>query len=140
MQQSKDYLLRDIEKLSQMLIGLIDKITGINSNTTSDVLEVIDTALQNELELSLKKISAMEANAFKNHSSAFHETHLEHLAKLLYQLVLKLDAYDLKQDFDAPKLAEKAILLMDVLDEKSKTFSMQRLEMKADLEVKLSKK
>lgn len=82
----------------------------------------------------------MEANAFKNHSSAFHGTHLEHLAKLLYQLVLKLDTYDLKQNFDAPKLAEKAILLMDVLDEKSTTFSIQRSEMKADLEVKLSKK
>lgn len=60
MQQSKDYLLREIEKLSQMLIGLIDKITGINSNTTSDVLEEIDTALQNELELSLDKICNLQ--------------------------------------------------------------------------------
>ena len=42
------------------MLSLIDKITGINSNITSNVLEEIDTALQNELELSLDKICNLQ--------------------------------------------------------------------------------
>jgi len=38
MQHSKDYLEREIEKLSLMLIGLIEKVTGLSSNTASDEL------------------------------------------------------------------------------------------------------
>lgn len=134
MQHSKDYLLRDIEKLSQMLVSLIEKVRGSNANTSSEELEEINTVLQSELDLSLSKISEMQADKFKNHISTLHETHLEQLAELLYQLVLKSDLLELNQGFSTSKTAKKAILLIDVLDEKSKTFSIERLEMREQME------
>lgn len=44
-----------------------------------------------------------------------------------------MDSSNLEQNYDNSNIAEKAILLIDVLDEKSKTFSMKRLQMKDHL-------
>lgn len=133
MQQSKDYLEREVEKLSLMLISLIEKVMGLNANTASDELDEIDATLQGELDLNLGKVSEMESKEFLDYISDFHETHLKHLSELLYQLVLKTDSQKLNQKLDTPKIAGKAILLIDVLDQKSKTFSIERLQMKEHL-------
>ncbi|MBZ9652189.1 hypothetical protein [Psychroflexus montanilacus] len=133
MQHSKDYLEREVEKLSLMLISLIEKVMGLNANTTSDELDEIDATLQGELDLNLGKVSEMESKEFLDYISDFHETHLKHLSELLYQLVLKTDSQKLNQKLDTPKIADKAILLIDVLDQKSKTFSIERLQMKEHL-------
>ncbi|SDG46078.1 hypothetical protein [Psychroflexus sediminis] len=133
MQQSKDYLEREIEKLSLMLISLIEKVTSLNSNSASDELNEIDTTLHGELDLNLSKISEMQEEEFLDHISSLHLSHIEHLSELLYRLVLKMDSSSLKESYDYSKIAKKAILLIDVLDQKSKTFSMKRLQMKEHL-------
>jgi len=137
MQQSKDYLEREIEKLSLMLVSLIEKVTGLNANTASDELDKIDTTLQGELDLNLVKIGEMESEEFLDHISTLHEAHLNYLAELLYRLILKTDLPKLNQKLDTPKIAKKAILLINILDQKSKTFSMERLQMKDHLKTYL---
>lgn len=137
MQQSKDYLEREIEKLSLMLVSLIEKVTGLNANTASDELDEIDTTLQGELDLNLGKIGEMESEEFLDHISTLHEAHLNYLAELLYRLILKTDLPKLNQKLDTPKIAKKAILLINILDQKSKTFSMERLQMKDHLKTYL---
>jgi len=137
MQQSKDYLEREIEKLSLMLVSLIEKVTGLNANTASDELDKIDTTLQGELDLNLVKIGEMESEEFLDHISTLHEAHLNYLAELLYRLVLKTESLKLNQKLDTPKIAKKAILLINILDQKSKTFSMERLQMKDHLKTYL---
>jgi len=137
MQQSKDYLEREIEKLSLMLVSLIEKVTGLNANTASDELDKIDTTLQGELDLNLVKIGEMESEEFLDYISTLHEAHLNYLAELLYRLVLKTESLKLNQKLDTPKIAKKAILLINILDQKSKTFSMERLQMKDHLKTYL---
>lgn len=85
MQQSKDYLEREIEKLSMLLISLIQKVTGLSSNSVSDELDEIDTSLQSELDLNLSKISEMKTEEFLDHISSLHLSHIEHLSELLYR-------------------------------------------------------
>jgi hypothetical protein len=80
MQQSKDYLEREIEKLSLMLVSLIEKVTGLNANTASDELDKIDTTLQGELDLNLVKIGEMKSEEFLDYISTLHEAHLNYLA------------------------------------------------------------
>jgi len=46
MQQSKDYLMRKIERLSVLLIGLIEKISGSKSENTQDDLDKVSQALK----------------------------------------------------------------------------------------------
>jgi len=129
MQQSKDYLEREIERLSVLLIGLIEKISGSKSENTQDELDEVSQALKGELDLSVSEISQIESSELLNHLSNLQESHIQQLVELLYQLYVKSEQLDMNKS----KIAEKAILLIDYLNENSNTFSLERMNMKDKL-------
>jgi hypothetical protein len=129
MQQSKDYLEREIERLSVLLIGLIEKISGSKSENTQDNLDEVSQALKGELDLSISEISQIESSELLNHLSNLQESHIQQLVELLYQLYVKSEQLDMNKS----KIAEKAILLIDYLNENSNTFSLERMDMKNEL-------
>ena len=129
MQQSKDYLEREIERLSVLLIGLIEKISGSKSENTQDNLDEVSQALKGELDLSISEISQIESSELLNHLSNLQESHIQQLVELLYQLYVKSEQLDMKKS----KIAEKAILLIDYLNENSNIFSLERMDMKNEL-------
>lgn len=129
MQQSKDYLEREIERLSVLLIGLIEKISGSKSENTQDDLDEVSQALKGELDLSISEISQIESSELLNHLSNLQESHIQQLVELLYQLYVKSEQLDMNKS----KIAEKAILLIDYLNENSNIFSLERMDMKNEL-------
>jgi hypothetical protein len=129
MQQSKDYLEREIERLSVLLIGLIEKISGSKSGNIQDDLDEVSQALKGELDLSISEISQIESSELLNHLSNLQESHIQQLVELLYQLYVKSEQLDMNKS----KIAEKAILLIDYLNENSNTFSLERMNMKDKL-------
>jgi hypothetical protein len=129
MQQSKDYLMREIERLSVLLIGLIEKISGSKSENTQDDLDEVSQALKGELDLSVSEISQIESSELLNHLSNLQESHIQQLVELLYQLYVKSEQLDMNKS----KIAEKAILLIDYLNENSNIFSLERMDMKNEL-------
>ena len=129
MQQSKDYLMREIERLSVLLIGLIEKISGSKSENTQDELDEVSQALKGELDLSVSEISQIESSELLNHLSNLQESHIQQLVELLYQLYVKSEQLDMNKS----KIAEKAILLIDYLNENSNIFSLERMDMKNEL-------
>jgi hypothetical protein len=129
MQQSKDYLEREIERLSVLLIGLIEKISGSKSENTQDELDEVSQALKGELDLSVSEISQIESSELLNHLSNLQESHIQQLVELLYQLYVKSEQLDMNKS----KIAEKAILLIDYLNENSNIFSLERMDMKNEL-------
>lgn len=129
MQQSKDYLEREIERLSVLLIGLIEKISGSKSENTQDDLDEVSQALKGELDLSVSEISQIESSELLNHLSNLQESHIQQLVELLYQLYVKSEQLDMNKS----KIAEKAILLIDYLNENSNIFSLERMDMKNEL-------
>jgi hypothetical protein len=129
MQQSKDYLEREIERLSVLLIGLIEKISGSKSENTQDELDEVSQALKGELDLSVSEISQIESSELLNHLSNLQESHIQQLVELLYQLYVKSEQLDMNKS----KIAEKAILLIDYLNENLNIFSLERMDMKNEL-------
>jgi hypothetical protein len=129
MQQSKDYLMREIERLSVLLIGLIEKISGSKSENTQDYLDEVSQALKGELDLSVSEISQIESSELLNHLSNLQESHIQQLVELLYQLYVKSEQLDMNKS----KIAEKAILLIDYLNENLNIFSLERMDMKNEL-------
>jgi hypothetical protein len=129
MQQSKDYLMREIERLSVLLIGLIEKISGSKSENTQDNLDEVSQALKCELDLSISEISQIESSELLNHLSNLQESHIQQLVELLYQLYVKSEQLNMNKS----KIAKKAILLIDYLNEKSNIFSLERMDMKNEL-------
>ncbi|EMY82632.1 hypothetical protein pgond44_00870 [Psychroflexus gondwanensis ACAM 44] len=103
MQQSKDYLMREIERLSVLLIGLIEKISGSKSENTQDDLDEVSQALKGELDLSISEISQIESSELLNHLSNLQESHIQQLVELLYQLYVKSEQLNMNKS----KIAKK---------------------------------
>jgi len=71
----------------------------------------------------------MESSELLNHLSNLQESHIQQLVGLLCQFYVKSEQLDMNKN----KIAEKAILLINYLNENSNTFSLERMNMKDKL-------
>ncbi|WP_339895167.1 hypothetical protein [uncultured Algibacter sp.] len=130
MEVEKDLIKREIQKLNLLLNSLIDKISGINSNNAKSGIGEINKDLKNKFDLSLDKITQMENSELIKHISELHESHAEKIVELLYEIVMKTESLDFGENYEKRKIAQKAITIIDFLNQKSETFSMKRINMK----------
>ena len=130
----KDFIKREIQKLNLLLISLIEKISGINSSNANSGIGEINEVLENQFDLSLDKITKIDTSDLIKHISELHESHTEKIAELIYDIVVKIESLDLKENYETSKFAEKGIIIIDFLNEKSKTFSTKRMNMKNALQ------
>jgi len=138
MEVEKDLILREIQKLSLFLTSLIEKIGGLNSNNAISGIEEINVALKSEFDLTLRDLTQMENFELVKQVEKLYDSHTEKLAELMFEIVMKTELPDLSEDYDKMKIAQKAILLIDFLNEKSNTFSMKRMNIKNALQHRLS--
>ena len=118
MEQSKDYLEREIEKLGLVLAGLIEKISSLSPNQANDEIDEVNQALKEEFDFNISELITMEDSDFISHISKLHDSHIEHLAQLLYHLSKKSQLLKLEK----AEIAEKAIVMLDELDENLTSF------------------
>ncbi|MCG2431756.1 hypothetical protein [Aequorivita xiaoshiensis] len=137
MEIEKDYIKREIQKLNLILVSLIDKISGINSSNANNEISSINEVLEKEFDLTLEKISNINTTDLIKHISTLHESHIEKIVKLLYQFVVKIQSLDLKENYELNKTAEKGIIIIEFLNQKSKLFSVERMNMKKTLQLYL---
>ncbi|MFI1770147.1 hypothetical protein [Thalassobellus citreus] len=134
MEVEKDLIKREIQKLTLTINSLIEKICGLNSNNSKSGIKKISEALKSELDLSLDRIIEMEASELIKHISNLHESHTEKIAELIYEIIIKSETVDFGKKYEKNKFIEKGIIIIDFLNEKSKTFSMKRMNMKNALQ------
>lgn len=134
MEQRKDLILREIEKLSLFLKKLINSLTGASLNDIETDIKLTSEALKTELDLSITEIIEIKNKDFITKLNDIHETNIQILAELICEIVKKLDKAENEYGFDKKKLASKAILLIDYLDKNSKTFSINRMNLKNELQ------
>ncbi len=137
MKIEKDFIKREIQKLTLLLISLIEKINSLNSSNASSGIEEINEALKSEFDLTLRNLTRMGNSELLKQVEKLHESHIEKLAELMYEIVIKAELPDLNEDYDKQKIARKAILLIDFLNEKSNTFSMKRMNIKNVLQQRI---
>lgn len=126
----KDFLKRETEKLSLLLSSLIEKISGLNSNNAKNNIEKVNEALINEFDLDIKELPNLKNSELLKRMENIQLSHLEKLAELLYAMVSKSEFIDFNESSSKIKITKKAILLIDLLNEKSSTFSIKRMHMK----------
>ncbi|WP_010521148.1 hypothetical protein [Aquimarina agarivorans] len=127
MQEEKDFIKREIQKLTlvfQKLIGLIVKIEPKN---LENELTTIESDLKRTINLTLKEISEMSEVEFIEKIKFFDEQNLEQLLELIHVIITKSHK-NLKLN-----LAKKGIVIADYLDKNSKTFSLKRHDFKKAL-------
>ena len=128
MQQEKDYIQREIQRLTLLLSKLIGKALGLETMDFEQEFQNIESDLKNEFDLSLTEISKMGDLELAEKLNELDKVHLEKLAELITVLV------NSPQIEFGNGLAKKGIVILDFLDNDSKTFSLKRMELKNTLQ------
>jgi hypothetical protein len=123
--QQKDFLLREIEKISTLILSIIGKF--VPSKTIEEqqhTEELISNQLKEHYGNDLKSILSVDEKGFEtefSHNKGFNYENIELLADLLY--TLGNDDFEIKTTY-----IKKALELYEFIDRISKTFSFERQE------------
>lgn len=123
MRQEEDFIKREIQKLTILLTKLIDSA----SNQNFEGIDTIDNILQSRFDFSIQDIITMDTFELRQKLATLHSSHIEKLAELIYELIKK-DNFQHKKE-----LVNKALLMLDFIDQKSNTFSISRQQLKMEL-------
>ncbi|OBQ54943.1 hypothetical protein JJL45_03380 [Tamlana sp. s12] len=137
MEVEKDLIKREIQRLTLMLSGLVEKISGLNPNSAKGDIDEVNNALKSQFDLSLEDIAEMSASDVIKKISNLHESHIEKIVELIHEIILKIESSDVDLKFEKTKIAEKGIIIIDFLNENSNTFSMKRMHIKTALQNRL---
>lgn len=132
--EEKDFILREIQRITLLLKRLISNVTGLEGENTAITISEIDQTLKSEFDLSLKEISVLSNEDFLKRIEGLNEIHIEHLTVLIFEVLKNNKDNATTLSFDEQALVRKNILMINLLDEKSKIFSLQRMNMKSSLQ------
>jgi len=130
MEQETDYILREVKRLTTFISNLISNVSTLNSNEIESGIKETDDFIRKEWNLSFKEIISLTEFEFINRLKELPEVHLEKLAELLSEITRKINASELENKYNKNELVNKGILLIDNINEKSKVYSMKRMEIK----------
>lgn len=136
MQQEKDYLQREIQKLKLFLTKLISKISGSHFDDVENDLQQTDQEFQNNFGFSLFELMDLPNQKILDKLKGINQTHLEKIAELLFESVKKAKETDNNLGIDIKIFSEKTIFLLEHLDKSSGTYSIDRMNKKNVLQQK----
>ncbi len=117
-----------------VLNKLIDKTSSVDSNSFESVVFETNEKLEAYFGFSLNEISTMENSKLIEEVKRFHSEHFEKLIELIYQTIQKSEEFKKDFDFEIKKLSNKLLLMIDFANDKSNSFSVERMNMKRQLE------
>ena len=124
--EQKDFLMREIERLGQVLSAIRQKIFGGNDRLAISVEKEVDDAkgmLLKEVNLDLDKLLLLNKEDSANYLDnfkGFNATNIERLADYMAQIGFEIESKKSTVYF------EKALHLYDLANLKSETFSFER--------------
>ncbi len=130
MQQESDYLLREVKKLILFITNLISNLNTSNKDALENAIRETDDSIRKKWGISLKEIASITGCDFINKFNELQEVPIEKLAELLNVFIKKSAELEVNEHYNRKELAEKGILLINILNDKSKTYSIKRMELK----------
>ncbi|WP_289038344.1 hypothetical protein [uncultured Zobellia sp.] len=137
MQQEKDYLQREIQKLTLFLTKLISKISGSHFDDVENDLQQTDQEFQKNFGFSLFELMDLPNQKILDKLKDINQTHLEKITELLFESVKKAKETDKNLGIDIKTFSEKTIFLLEHLDNISGTYSIDRMNKKNVLQQNL---
>ncbi|WOC39711.1 hypothetical protein [Polaribacter sp. HL-MS24] len=130
MEQESDFNLREVKRLTNFITNLISNISTSNKNELENGIRETDDFIRKEWDLSLKEIVTFSEFNFMNKLKELNEIHIEKLAELLSEIIKKMNTPEIAKKYNQIELAKKGVLLINSLNDKSKTYSIKRMELK----------
>ncbi|HET8804774.1 MAG TPA: hypothetical protein VFM72_09360 [Aequorivita sp.] len=133
MEQENDFIKREIQKLVFALMKLIDKTVSADINNFEAVVFETNKQLEAYFGFSTNEISDATNSELIQKVEGLHQEHLEKLIELLYHTIQKSKEFGIEINFKNIELSNKLLLLIDLADNRSKSFSVERMNMKSQL-------
>lgn len=134
MQQESDYLLREVKKLILFITNLISNLNTSNKDALENAIRETDDSIRKKWGISLKEIASITGCNFINKFNELQEVPIEKLAELLNVFIKKSAELEVNEHYNRKELAKKGILLINILNDKSKTYSIKRVELQKELQ------
>lgn len=125
MQEEKDYLKKEIKKIISFLKRLIEKAS--NNHSLEELNLMYSEDFSSMFDYNLNDFINLTNKEFKEHLKNTNSQILENLLTLFYKLSKKEEKKNRKL------CVEKALILLNLIDEKEKTFSLERMRLKQEL-------
>ena len=127
--EQEDYIKRQIEQLGKVLGKLLADLIRLKTNgRMSEGMEEADHALKTELDLDLNSLALIPAESFLTSLLAvrkINDNQFEQLADILFLIAEEL--YTSHTDsLKMKNLYERSLIIYDVLDSTSSTYSFER--------------
>lgn len=130
MEQETDYILREVKRITTFITNLISSINTLNTNEIEIGIKETDDFIKKEWNITFKEIITLNEFEFINRLKELPEVHLEKLAEILSEITKKINTPELEDKYSVNELANKGILLINNINEKSKVYSVKRMEIK----------
>ena len=118
----QDFLLREIQKISQVLIALIDKVTGLGTQDLEKEINEIDNVLTLQFDFDISSLIKISNQDLLIKLNKLNENQLE----TFVELVKKYNLIENNKNIDARGLLSKGFFLINELNSKSKDYSIHR--------------
>ena len=129
MQQEKDFIKREIQRLTTFLSKLIGQVQDIKENDFERELDQLGLELKNEFDFHIHEILSIPDKELLEKVEKYNEVNLEQLAKLFATVADKFGAGEKKEI-----MIRKALALLSHIDNISNTFSLERMKFKNKLQ------
>ncbi len=122
--EQRDYILREIEKISVMLLAILGKFRQIKSKKQFEqAKDMIDSDLKESTGVTLDDLLSVSQDdliSFMNDNKGFDKRNMELLSDLLLAFA------DHSSEDTSINLINKAIIILEYIDRKTLTFSLER--------------
>lgn len=131
--EQRDYLLRQIELMTQALVTLIRRLLGLKDIIEDEVEQITNETLSEYLDMSINQIMNTRAEELAEmmiQKNGINRSNLE-----LFAEILVINAKAGKSRENQLSLLERALKLYQWIDNTGNTFSMERQQKMNEIQV-----
>ena len=133
MQQETDYILREVQRLTNFITSLVGTISICNSNDIETQIKETDDFIRKEFNLSFKDVLTLDNAELIQKLKELPIIHLEHLATLFYEISVKLNSEIQSQKKQKKELSKKVLFLLNEIEKNTKVYSLRRAQIRETL-------
>jgi hypothetical protein len=126
--EQRDYLLRQIEQLGQVLANMLAWLIGIRKKGGGGLkIEELEQTFKSELDIDLEElfqITEGDLISYIKGKNEYFENHLEIMADILHETALSYSKHERSREGN--NLLRKAIIILEYLQSSSKNYSIGR--------------
>ena len=130
MHHEKDYFLRDIERMTLFLKILLRRIAGLKDENFEPEYDQIEKDLKSQIDFTLGELCDLNQKDLLQKLKGYHISVIEGFIDVAHEFLKKSPTLS---KAERSRLAQNILVMLDFVDENSKTFSIQRQSMRTYL-------